>query len=602
MRVRGSWWRSLAPVAGLWVALASQGGTLAGCSGTSSTVTLDDAGTGGPDGRGGSGSSSGSAAGEGGSDATAGDDGAPGDAAGDAAGEAGDSTAGDDGSSGSSGSSGADGSSSGGGEAGTGSGAGGGGEGGVAGCPAVGMACTNPAGVCCPAAGGGNACVSGDCCSNAQCSGATPACNAANRTCVAWDPPDGQAVFVDPANGVDAPTGGSYSAGTTNAACAFRTITYALAHLGTATAVRVIATGPVGTASGEHFPITVPAGVTIIGIAGKPVIDVPAPAAAGAQSGSAFVMASNRAEIDNLVVDGTMAATHGILATGGSTLASSVSAVEIRNFTAAGIRVDGTAQLTINAGTNVHDNGISGDELSGLHATGNAHVAIVGVAGTPIAFTANGQDGILVDGSASVTITGAAGATSVVSNQNKLSGMQVHQDTGSNFLPLTTITGLGASGNTRAGLLVFGGSRVTVRSSAFVGNTQSGVEVTTDAATAGGGMGMGGAGNDVSQIDLGVAGDPGHNTLQSGATPNLGAGLCFNLQVNRGETLRARGNVWGMLDCSAMGGTLSTNGGGRACARGVDLGGTGFSAFVNNNSNAVDVQMCNCGGFNNVCQ
>jgi len=62
------------------------------------------------------------------------------------------------------------------------------------------------------------------------------------------------------------------------------------------------------------------------------------------------------------------------------------------------------------------------------------------------------------------------------------------------------------------------------------------------------------AGNDLSGIDLGKAGDPGRNQLQAalGSGPDL-AGLCIGMAAGQGAlTLAAEGNVFsGPTDCSS---------------------------------------------------
>ena len=84
-----------------------------------------------------------------------------------------------------------------------------------------------------------------------------------------------------------------------------------------------------------------------------------------------------------------------------------------------------------------------------------------------------------------------------------------------------------------------------IRNSVFLANVLNGVYVTGYDATA--------AGNDLSQLDLGSASDPGRNVLQAsvGSMPDL-AGLCVGMSPGRGAlTLSARGNIFaGPTDCS----------------------------------------------------
>ncbi len=413
------------------------------------------------------------------------------------------------------------------------------------------------------------------------------------------DAPNGAFVVVDPVDGVDTATGGSDSAGGQPAgACAFKTITYALGHMGAATAVHVMGSTISASANGETFPIVVPAQVTILGV-GAVTVDVQAPSDAGTSAGDGFVLSSGGSVLSGLIIDGASVAVHGVLVRGGTTSTTSVDHVEIRNFTQAGIRVQGTGRLTINSGTNIHDNGLTGNQLSGLRVTGTGHADIVGGA-DPIQFSNNGQDGILVDVQGSVTITGApgAGATgSVVANNNTYNGIEIAQVVGSGA-PACSLTGLVAASNTQDGALIWGGSAATVRASVFVGNGNSGVEIAN--------LGASAAENDVSGIDLGTGngGNAGHNVLQSTTLPNNLAGLCLNIALGRSQTLDARGNTWvsggAAVDCSSAAGALTesaVSGSSRPCAGGArDIGGTGLSAVVvAGTANGVRVDQCTCG-------
>src|SRR6185369_7803569 len=82
----------------------------------------------------------------------------------------------------------------------------------------------NPADVCC-----GATCAPGNCCTNAECSGATPACS--GHTCIACDV-GGNTFHVNPMDGSDASSGSGAAGGTPNAACAFKTLAAALAAVG----------------------------------------------------------------------------------------------------------------------------------------------------------------------------------------------------------------------------------------------------------------------------------------------------------------------------------------------------------------------------------
>jgi hypothetical protein len=468
-------------------------------------------------------------------------------------------------------------------------------------------ACNEPAddSHCATAYGAGHicvagACVVGTCHASATCAASTPAC--VNNNCAACDAPDGNAVVVDPVNGIDIAANGSGTAGGGSAAgvCAFKTITFALAHLGGATTVDVLATGPVSVATnGETFPIVVPANVTIGGSAGIATIkDV-----ASNSTGVAFRLASSGSALGNLLIDGGGTGINGVVATTGAS--STVSNVEVKNFVAAGIRAE-AGTLAIGAGTNLHNNGVgSGQELSGLHVTATGQVTITGGV-TGIQFNHNGGSGILVDsdGSEKLTITGTPTGTgttgSVVANNNGVAGLEIAQTAAAP--QLIKVDGLVAASNTHDGLRVGGGSHIEVRGSVFVGNGDNGVNVVTAPS--------GTAKDDVSAIDLGTdtATDAGKNLLQSTALPNNGAGVCLNIAANKSQTLNAQGNTWvsggAAIDCSTTAGTLSEStsvvaSNDKPCSGATDIGGTGLTVVVLGTANAVSAIKCTCGSTAN---
>jgi hypothetical protein len=468
----------------------------------------------------------------------------------------------------------------------------------LAACTTVGVVCSNPSDICCPGAGG-NSCVPGNCCSDTQCSGTKPACDTSTNTCAACDAIGAFATFVvvDPVNGRDIAGNGRGTVGgnVSDGACAFKTITYALGNLGsgpdggpsTITDVRVSPTGPVGAATnGEQFPITVPAHVTVEGF-GSPVTVNEVAAGDGTATGVAFTLATDGSTLSNLAIDGAMTGIHGIRVTTGSTAATNIVNVEVRNFTGAGIRVDLAGRLAIGPGTNAHNNGTTGTELCGLHVTGQAQAVITG-GSVPIEFNQNAKSGILVDGAGSVTIAGtpSGGANgSVVANGNLVDGIEIHQT----LAALNTIDGLVAAGNTEDGARFYGASSIQVRSSVFVGNLNNGVNVLPE--------GAGANQNLLTTIDLGSAASPGGNTFQSASSPNAFAGICLNIVPGQRQTLAAQGNLWeagdgGVLSCTVSG-TLTENSG-KTCAGAVDIGGSGLSAVVTATSNGIDATSCTC--------
>jgi len=462
-------------------------------------------------------------------------------------------------------------------------------------CTAVATACSNAADICCHGASG-DTCVPGNCCSDTQCSGSKPACDTNTNTCAACDAVGAGATFVevDPVNGKDVVGNGSGTVGGTvqDGSCAYKTITFALGHLpagpdggvSTVDDVRVWPTGPV--AAGEDFPITVPANMTIEGLGGPVTVNE-------AATGDAFTLAAAGSTLSNLIIDGATTGVHGVRATTGSTLTTNLVNVEVRNFTAAGIRVELSGKLTINSGTSAHNNGTAVTEPCGLRVTGQAQAVITGGA-LPIQFNQNTQNGILVDGAGSVTITGTPSGTtgSVVANDNMVDGIEIHQT----VAVANTITGLVAVGNAEDGARFYGASSIQVRGSVFLGNTNNGVNILPE--------GAGANENSVAAIDLGTAASAGGNEFQSATSPNAFAGICLNIGTGAMQTLQAQGNIWeagdgGVLNCGTAG-TLTENAG-KGCSAGVDIGGSGLSATVTATSNGIDVAACACAG-NTTCK
>jgi hypothetical protein len=407
-------------------------------------------------------------------------------------------------------------------------------------------------------------------------------------------------VVVDPVNGRDVAGNGSGTVGgvVQDGACAFKTITYALGHFGRGADggasgvddVRVFPTGPVSAAaSGEQFPITVPANVTVEGFGGPVTVDEPT-GGDGTFTGVAFTLSTAGSTLSNLIIDGAMAGVHGVRATTGSTVATKLVNVEVRNFAGAGIRVDLSGRLTLDSGTNAHNNGTTGAEQCGLHVTGQAQAVITGGA-VPIQFNQNAQNGILVDGAGSVTITGTPGSGqsgTVVANGNLVDGIEIHQTVAA----ANSITGLVAAGNGSDGARFYGASSIQVRGSVFVGNTNDGVDVLPE--------GAGASTNSVAAIDLGSSGSAGGNRFQSAASPNGSAGICLNIALNQSQTLQAQGNLWeagdgGALNCAASG-TLTENAN-KACSGAVDVGGSGLSSAITVTliSNGINASACTCG-------
>jgi hypothetical protein len=141
-------------------------------------------------------------------------------------------------------------------------------------------------------------------------------------------------------------------------------------------------------------------------------------------------------------------------------------------------------------------------------------------------------------------------------SRNRSAGVRIFEAPGA--AAQSTIDGLVAWGDTTNltpvgyGLFVSAGSKLKVRRSVFLGNLLNGVTVSSKDGTV--------AGNDVSQIDLGTAADPGLNTLQVSQSQQGRAadatGLCVSLQqapTGNAGTLRAEGNLFSDdVNCSLV--------------------------------------------------
>jgi hypothetical protein len=199
-----------------------------------------------------------------------------------------------------------------------------------------------------------------------------------------------------------------------------------------------------------------------------------------------------------------------------------MSNLTIQNTNGDGIRVT-AGTLTVGAGVVS-----TGSNQDGIRITGGA-ANINNPSGAQTLFSNNAQHGIEVSTFGSVSVTGTPGAPipqnsgTVVVNQNTQAGIRINQTPGSFGLATNNINGLVSWANTNYGFRLFAGSLVKVRNSVFLGNGAYGVLVSgADVAS----------GDDTSTLDLGKAGDPGKNWLQTplGALgTNASGGLCVAL-------------------------------------------------------------------------
>ncbi len=470
-------------------------------------------------------------------------------------------------------------------------------------CATANAACVgNAADICCaPAAGGANACTAGNCCSAAQCGAATPNC--VGHVCTGCAAVADGIYWVDPTVSVadDAIATGNK----TDAKCAFRSITHALAAIGNAPAAAVIVKIKMGTVqlgAAEQFPLIVPTNVTIESedTASPTTVLVPA-------GKEGFVLASPNSGLRYLVIDGQAnTALNGVLAqTGSSATTTTLMHVKVKNFNDAGIVVRNAAGkaagggLAIGPAVSSTGNGTAAAKASGLHVHENGAAVITGAVGEESHFDLNTEAGIRVDDVGAVTLTGAVGAAppatgTVTANQNGTAGLAIAQTPGA--VPVNAITGLTAwKTSAGPGIRVLGGSSMKLRASSALGNATNGVHVKSFVS----GITVT---NDTSKIDLGAsaAADPGKSVLQaiSGKDPNTGVGICLEIQPGVGQILNAYGNTLvtagssgnpsASVDCATTAGQIKKNTGNGACAGGVAIGVVGNSV----NTNQVIALLC----------
>jgi hypothetical protein len=369
--------------------------------------------------------------------------------------------------------------------------------------------------------------VAGDCCVDNDCGSAGTAC--VSHTCTACNAVSGNKWYVDPVNGNDLTATGSGKSGTIVAAgCAFKTITQAIAHMPATpfAGSQIIILGAAGTttglASGDTLPLILPTNTTLTTSGGPVTITVPAAGGFRLNNDNSGISGGTGAA---LVLDGNNhTGSIGILVSPGTaTFTANVSNVTVQNTSSDGIRVT-AGTLTVGAGVVV-----TGSNADGIRISGGA-ANINNPAGTQTLFANNASHGIEVSGTGSVSVTGTPGTPvpsnsgTVVATGNTTAGIRINQTPGAAGLVTNTINGLVSWQNSNYGMRLFGGSKVKVRNSQFLGNTQYGVIVGSGANSV--------AGNDLSGLDMGSAGDPGKNYVQvplGAAGLNASGGLCVAL-------------------------------------------------------------------------
>jgi hypothetical protein len=380
---------------------------------------------------------------------------------------------------------------------------------------------------------------------------------------------------VDPVNGKDT-IGTGYGA---QAGCAFKTITRALAVIGTPTlASSITVLGPSTVRAGETFPLVLPAKLALTTSGGAVTVNVPS-GDNGVTLNSAGTTVTGATGAPLTISGQNGKATTGISAFGKSTAATTISNVAVSGFYAYGIEVGNNAVLTIGPGVK------SSGNWDGLLVHVSGHVVIDVPAGSATTSFDSNAYGIGVIGNANIALTGSvksatAGTGTVTTNKNGLAGLNIGQTPGTP--PHNVIDGLVAFGNMgNAGILLFAGSNVQVRNSATLGNSQYGILVYP-----------GGTSTDVSKIDLGTATSPGLNIVQDaagGAEINGGAGICLGLPAGTGS-LSAMGNIFGSTNCSTTAGKLSINKSG--CGNVSSCAGNTCDLGVSDAGNDIVVTQC----------
>jgi hypothetical protein len=409
-------------------------------------------------------------------------------------------------------------------------------------------------------------CTVGNCCAAADCAtGETCSYNVCT-TCAPRAADDNN-YYVDAGSGDD-------QRGLGTAACPYHSIARALETLNATPSttpnavIHLVGSSHFGL--GENFPLVIPTGVRVTGEdIGSATIDVPG-------AGYGFILRGQRPALQSLALQGALNAQNGVVVDRGTTDATLVN-VTVTRFIGDGVLVRG--QLHVYTGCVFSSNGTISQPAAGIHIVGAGTVDLVAAsAANSILFDANGGQGILVEGTGALAVTGAPitsdGKGSIVVKASFGDGILVAQDHGA---PLNKIDSIVILSNKGDGLHVLGGSALQLRRSLIGDNRGSGVRVSTHV--------LGPTHDeDVARIDLGLATDPGANTLQSAAgalPPNDGAGLCFDLD-DVGARLVAAGDRFGAVDCAAT--TPGSLKRASSCSGAVDVAVTGPTNSINLNN------------------
>lgn len=218
--------------------------------------------------------------------------------------------------------------------------------------------------------------------------------------------------------------------------------------------------------------------------------------------------------------------------------------------------------LTLLAGTTIQMAGTTLSRQEGITVEGTGKL-VAKLSTGKVSVIKNTAQGIHVIERGSVDLEGVVTSNTTAIPTSYAGTIVVSQNNGANIelnqtgtaRPVNTLKGVLATGSVVSdGLLLLGGTAVSVRKSVFVGNGLNGIHLSHTGNKI---VGV----NDVAAVDLGKANDPGLNVVQ-GANDQLnnkGAGICINIDPAQTQVLSAQGNIFAVPDCSVTTATLTKN-------------------------------------------
>jgi hypothetical protein len=458
--------------------------------------------------------------------------------------------------------------------------------------PADDKNCTNAYGNGSPYLCLAGACSPGECRTTADCASLgkpKDLCGTSNF-CGACDPLSGSTIIVDPVNGSDTTGTGSASFGkVANEACAFKTVTAAIAAIGSSNTTKYVISvvGPSTLDASEKYPLTLPADTTLTATGGTVVVNTPA-------GDTAVVLARPATAIDGGTGFDIKGGLHGIGVDTGSTDGTFIRDVTVEGTSGEGITLVHTGKLTIFENVLVTGAGDANVTASGIVATDTSILTITVKAGlSPTVITANSQEGIDVLGNATLLLTGVPDPSSLLSGtvmttDNAGAGVQFEQTSPvMSTAAKSSIDGLVSTGSVQgSGILVSGGISLKVRNSVLLANGADGVHVVSS-----------GNNSQIGNIDFGTSTlnttDYGNNILQqtvAQGNQNAGAGICLDIPASMsalgGQTLSAEGNIFGTSKDCRVGGALLTN---KTCTGAADASVKTGAAI---DTNSIDFKKC----------